>query len=138
PYYANAPSEHTPPTWIELLLEIDAKSFPKLAQAIIEGSKDANKGIDGFSMGCDVERSVCNICKNAATSPDEYCEHVRMKGAEFDVIDDNGHKTSRRSYEDCYGIRFFEISAVFDPADETALIREVVQKEGAAQRSLAK
>lgn len=126
PYYSSAPDNHMPPTWVELLLEIDAKSFPVLAKAIIEGSKDPTKGIDGFSMGCDVEKSVCNICKNAATSPDDYCEHVKLKGAEFPYTDPRTGKTSsRKSYEDCYGIKFFEISAVFDPADETALLREV-------------
>jgi hypothetical protein len=125
PYYASAPDNHTPPTWVELLLEVDAESFPKLAKAIIEGSKDPGKGIDGFSMGCDVDYTVCNICKNAAYSPDEFCQHVKMKGAQFDHYDDKGHRTSRKAYEDCYGIKFFEISAVFDPADETALLREV-------------
>lgn len=130
PYYAasDCDPDHKPATWVELLLEVDAKSFPRLAKAIVDGSKSSKKGIDGFSMGCDVEKSVCNICKNAATSPDEYCDHIRMKGAEFKKP--NG-KTAK-SYENCYGIRFFEISAVFDPADETALIREVrssVQKE---------
>lgn len=140
PYYASAPDEHMPPTWVELLLEIDADKFPKLAKAIIDGSKDSKKGIDGFSMGCNVEKSVCSICKNAATSPDEYCNHVKLKGAHFDFIDaKTGHKTSKRSYEDCYGVQFFEISAVFDPADETALIREVrasVEKEGAGMRDI--
>lgn len=125
PYYASAPDNHTPPTWVELLLEVDAQSFPKLAKAIIEGSKDPDKGIDGFSMGCDVDYTVCNICKNAAYAPDEFCQHVKMKGAEFDHYDDMGRRTSKKAYEDCYGIKFFEISAVFDPADETALIREV-------------
>jgi hypothetical protein len=124
PYYASDDCDpsHKPAAWVELLLEVDAKSFPKLAQAIIEGSKDAKKGIDGFSMGCDVERSVCNICTKEASSPDEYCKHIQMKGAEF-----KHPKTGKvvQSYENCYGIRFFEISAVFDPADETALIREV-------------
>jgi hypothetical protein len=124
-YYRDAPSNHTPPTWVELLLEVDAKSFPKLARAIIDGSRNSKKGIDGFSMGCDVERSVCNICKNSATTPDEFCNHVKMKGAYFDSYDEMGQKTSKKSYEDCYGIKFFEISAVFDPADETALVREV-------------
>jgi hypothetical protein len=125
-YYQNAPANHMPPSWVELLLEVDAISYPKLAKAILDGSKNAKNGIDGFSMGCDVERSVCNICKNSATTPDEFCNHVRMKGAMCDYIDPKtGHKTSKKSYEDCYGIKFFEISAVFDPADETALIREV-------------
>lgn len=125
PYYANAPDNHMPPTWVELLLEIDAKSFPRLAKAIIEGSEDPSKGIDGFSMGCDVERSVCSHCANEATTPDDYCEHVRMKGAEFPYTDKHGRTSSKKSYEDCYGIKFFEISAVFEPADETALLREV-------------
>lgn len=125
PYYASAPSNHTPPTWVELLLEVDAKSFPRLAKAIVEGAKDGSRGIDGFSMGCNVEMSKCSHCGNEATAPDEYCQHIRAKGAHFDHVDEHGRKTSRRSYEDCYGIRFFEISAVFDPADETALTREV-------------
>lgn len=125
PYYASAPDEHMPPTWVELLLEIDAKSFPKLAQAVVDGYNDSDKGIDGWSMGCDVEKSVCNICKNAASSPDEFCHHVKLKGANFDSYDETGKKTSKKCYEDCYGIKFFEISAVFDPADETALSREV-------------
>src|SRR4051794_14883887 len=104
-YYSSdsVDSEHLPPTWVELLLEVDAKSFPKLAQAILDGSKNSKKGIDGFSMGCDVEKSVCNICKNAAVSPDEFCNHVKLKGAHFDCINPKtGRKESRRSYENCY------------------------------------
>lgn len=136
PYYSSPDVDeaHLPGSWVELLLEIDANSFPKLAKAVVQGYNDPDKGIDGWSMGCDVEKTVCNICKNAATAPDEYCNHVRLKGATFDYIDPKtGHKTSKKSYENCYGIKFFEISAVFDPADETALSREVrssVQHEG--------
>jgi len=114
PYYANAPSNHLPPTWIELLLEVDAQQYPKLAKAII------NNDIDGVSMGANVERSICSHCKNEATSPEEYCKHILSKGAYFDYVE-NGIKTSKRSYEDCYDITFFELSFVFDPADETAL-----------------
>lgn len=138
PYYAADDCDplHKPATWVELLLEVDAKSFPRLAKAIIEGSTDAGKGIDGFSMGCDVEKSVCNICKNAAVSPDQFCEHIRLKGASFNTTDHNGRRTSRKSYENCYGIKFFEISAVFDPADETALIREV--RAGVEEESLGR
>jgi hypothetical protein len=124
-YYASAPENHNPPTWVELLLEVDAKSFPKLAAAIIKGSEDPNEGIDGFSMGCDVEYSKCSHCGNKAQTPDQYCEHVKLKGAEFPYTDKHGKTSSRKAYEDCYGIKFFEISAVFDPADETALLREI-------------
>lgn len=118
----SAPENHLPPVEVELLLEIDAKSFPKLAKAIVSGD------LDGFSMGCDVEMSKCSVCENEARSPDDYCFHVKQKGAEFDHFSADGTKTSKKAYEDCYGIKFFEISAVFDPADETALAREVISK----------
>ena len=34
PYYATAPDNHKPPTHIELLLEVDSKTFPRLAKAV--------------------------------------------------------------------------------------------------------
>lgn len=131
PYYASpdTDSEHLPATWVELLLEVDAKSFPRFAKAIVEGSRNPKKGIDGWSMGCDVERSICSICKNSAVSPEDYCQHIRMKGAYFDVTDPKtGHRTSKLAYENCYRPSFFEISGVFDPADETALSLERIAK----------
>lgn len=111
--------EHMPPTEVELLLEVDAKSFPKFAKAIRSGD------LDGFSMGCDVERSKCSHCGHVATNPDEYCSHIVMKGAQHDYKTADGSRISRKSYENCYGIKFFEISGVFDPADETALTKEI-------------
>lgn len=136
PYYKTADCHESfkPATWVELLLEIDAKTFPKLAKAIIDGSQDSKKGIDGFSMGANVERSVCSHCANVATNPEEFCKHILGKGKYWDHTDPKtGRKTAKRSYEFCEGCQYFEISAVFDPADETALTREViasVMKEG--------
>jgi hypothetical protein len=124
--------EHFPPAEVELLLEVDAENFPKFAKAIVDGD------LDGFSMGCDVDYSKCSHCGNKASSPDEYCDHIVMKGAEHKFTAKDGTKTSKKSYENCYGIKFFEISGVFDPADETALAREVkssVVKEAAAHKS---
>lgn len=121
PYYASAPDNHKPPTWIELLLETDARQFPKLAKAIISGD------IDSVSMGANVDRTQCNICQNWATSVQEYCDHIKSKGASFDFFEaSSGTKTSRKSYEDCYDIHFFEISYVFDPADSTALVLDKI------------
>lgn len=130
PYYTSAPANHLPPTWIELLVEVDAKSFPKLAKAII------NDDIDGVSMGANVERSVCSHCNNEATTPDQYCKHVQAKGAYFDYVGPDGQKTSKKAYEDCYDIGFFELSFVFDPADETAL--KIDHKEAARKQKVAK
>jgi hypothetical protein len=118
----DADPEHLPASEVELLLEIDAESFPKLAKAISNGD------IDGFSMGCDVDYSKCSHCGQKASSPDEYCTHILMKGANHTHVTADGKKTSRKSYENCYGIKFFEISAVFDPADPTALAREVIEE----------
>lgn len=122
----NMDPEHFPPSEIELLLEVDADSFPKFAESIKRGD------LDGFSMGCDVEYSKCSHCGNKATNPDEYCSHIVAKGAQHDFTSSTGERTSKASYENCYGIRYFEISGVFDPADDTALTREVrasVEKE---------
>jgi hypothetical protein len=117
--------EHNPPAEVELLLEVDAKEFPKFAEAIIAGAEDPSKGIDGFSMGCDVDYSKCSHSGHEASTPDDYCSHIVMKGAEHKV--ESGHKKGKvhKSYENCYGIKFFEISGVFDPADETALTKQI-------------
>lgn len=118
PYYASAPENHKPPTWIELLLEVDAKTFPKLANSIRKGY------IDAVSMGANIETSVCSVCDHRAKNPIEYCSHVKSKGAEFEITSSNGEKMMKKAYEDCHDITFFEISFVFDPADPTALISE--------------
>lgn len=115
----NVDPEHMPPSEIELLVEIDAQSFPVYAKAVVNGD------IDGWSMGCDVDYSKCSHCGNEATNPDEYCSHIVSKGAEHDYLSSDGTKTARKSYENCYGINYFEISGVFDPADDTATSREV-------------
>lgn len=115
PYYAKAPDNHKPPTWVEILMEVDAKTFPKLADAIRKGD------IDATSMGANIDRSVCSVCSNEATVPSDYCEHISSgKGATFEIVADNGEKVQKTAYEDCYGVVFFEDSFVFDPADPTA------------------
>lgn len=112
---------HLPATWVELLLEVDAKKYPKLARAIISGE------IDSVSMGADVGFTVCSHCGHKATDPAQFCRHITSKGAYFDKHLPNGQKISAKSYEDCHKISFFEISFVFDPADETALVKQVKQ-----------
>ncbi len=118
PYYSSAPEEHLPPTWIELLLEVDAKTFPKLAENLKNGD------ISSVSMGANIDSSVCSVCAHEASTPSEYCDHIKKKGITFEITADNGEKIKKKAYEDCYGISFFEISFVFDPADPTADILE--------------
>jgi hypothetical protein len=130
PYYANAPEEHLPPTWIELMLEVDAKSFPRLAKHIVDGD------VDAVSMGANIELSKCSVCGHEAENPTQYCTHVQHKGATFEITADDGTKSHKAAYEDCYGINFFEISFVFDPADETALISDMSAEREAALKTM--
>lgn len=96
--------------WIELLVEVDGETYPKYAKALADGK------ITTFSMGCDVEYSVCSYCGNKATSPSEYCSHIANQKGQW--LHKNGHNI--RAYEDNCDISFFEISAVKNPADPTA------------------
>lgn len=123
PYYSSAPAAHLPPTHIETISEVDAQTFPKLAEAIRTGK------VNSVSMGANIETSVCSVCENRATTPKQYCSHIKSKGNEFEVTSADGSVTKRKAYEDCYGVNFFEQSFVFDPADETALFSEPVSEE---------
>jgi hypothetical protein len=106
----------TPDTWAEVLMEIDAKQFPKLAKAILAGH------IDRTSMGCDVERSVCSACGNVATTPAEYCAHIPgLKGKRLFRHTASGQRVGELVRETCYGLSFFENSVLVEPpADPTA------------------
>ncbi|MDQ1041384.1 hypothetical protein QFZ75_007886 [Streptomyces sp. V3I8] len=103
-------------TWAEVLMEIDAKNFPKLAKAILKGE------IDRTSMGCDVERSVCSACGNVATTPAEYCAHIPgLKGKRIFRHTASGQRVGELVRETCYGLSFFENSVLVEPpADPTA------------------
>jgi hypothetical protein len=80
-------------------------------------------------MGANIKQSVCSVCANEASTPDEFCDHIKKKGLTFEVTSAEGEKIRKKAYEDCIGVDFFEISFVFDPADETALL---LPKEAAA------
>jgi hypothetical protein len=122
PYWSSreVDSSHLPACEIELLLEIDAKSYPKFANAVKLGH------IDGFSMGCNCEFSTCSHCGNKAHTAAEFCSHVKLKGHEHDYKTASGQKIKKKSYENVGGVQFFEISGVFNPADETALTKEII------------
>lgn len=109
----------TPDTWVEVLMEVDANRYPKLAQAIIAGE------VDRTSMGCDVGFSVCSACGNKATTPSEYCRHIpQLKGSK--LIRRNastGKPEEELVREICYKLSFFENSLlVEEPADPTAFL----------------
>ena len=96
------------------LMEVDAQTFPKLANAVMEGSLNA------VSMGADVEGTQCSACGKYASKPAEYCTHIpRLKGRTVTVYK-QGKRIESLVYESCIKPNFFELSFVFDPADESA------------------
>ena len=103
-------------TWVEVLMEVDATSYPKLAQAILAGH------IDRTSMGTDVAYSQCSYCGNKASSPLEYCSHIpAQKGQRIRRTTASGKKEDVLVREICMGLHFFENSLLVEPpADPTA------------------
>jgi hypothetical protein len=103
--------------WVEVLQEVDALRFPRLAAEILKGN------IARTSMGCDVAYSVCSACGNKATSPAEYCKHIpAAKGQRiYRAEASTGKKVGELIRETCYGLKFFENSLLVEPpADPTA------------------
>lgn len=103
--------------YIEVLQEVDRIRFPKLAKEIEDG------GLDSVSMGTEAGHTICSACDNKATDLTDMCDHVLFhKGQK--VAGKDGEPVL--VYEKCYKLGFFELSYVFDPADETAVVSKVI------------
>jgi hypothetical protein len=107
-HYNTKNAEHFP----EILIAVDKTKDHKLAEGIASGD------ISGFSMGCTADWTICSVCDHTASSPAEFCNHIRFhKGKEI-----NG----KVAFELCEGVCFEEESSVDDPADKNALTQEVI------------
>ncbi|QIG58309.1 hypothetical protein SEA_SKOG_157 [Gordonia phage Skog] len=108
--------------YIECIQEVDAERYPKVAHEIVSG------GLDSVSMGAEAGFTICSYCNNKAVDDRDLCDHVRMhKGS---TLPRKNTKTGKVEdvlvYESCHKIAFFELSYVFDPADETAVASKVL------------
>lgn len=108
--------------YVEVVQEIDAGRFPKLAHEIKTG------GLDSVSMGAEAGFTICSYCHNKATDVPDMCDHVlNHKGKTLTRFDKRtGKKEDVLVFESCHKISFFELSYVFEPADETAVASKVV------------
>ena len=106
--------------YIDVIQEVNAAKFPKLSRELLDG------GLDAVSMGCEAARTICSFCGNEATGIFDMCSHV---------LNSKGKTLRRRAkhgmedvlvFEECYDLGFFELSYVFDPADETAVVSNVL------------
>ena len=112
--------------YIAVIQEVDATKYPKLAQELIDG------GLDSVSMGCSAERTVCSYCGNEARGMFDMCAHVlNSKGQVLRRMGAGGMEDVL-VYENCLDLGFFELSYVFDPADETAVVGNVVHARKAS------
>ena len=102
--------------FIEVILAVDQTKDPALASAYKSGA------IKTFSMGADVESTMCNICANVATNTFSFCDHVRKKHSKIPYTMADG--STRIAGELCKGTVFQELSVVADPADKTAVIQD--------------
>lgn len=106
--------------FIEVIQEVNAAKFPKVAKELVEG------GLDSVSMGCSAERTICSFCGNVAVGMFDMCAHVlNAKGRKL-RRSANGATQDVLVYEECRDLGFFELSYVFDPADETAVVSTVL------------
>lgn len=108
--------------YIEVVQEIDAKRFPLLAREIKTG------GLDSVSMGAEAGFTICSACGNRAQDMEDMCYHVLFKKGETVNVRNKktGKMEQRLVYESCHKLSFFELSYVFDPADETAVASKVI------------
>ena len=108
--------------YVEVVQEVDAERFPKLAHEIKTG------GLDSVSMGAEAGFTICSYCRNKATDLHDMCDHVKNhKGKTLSKFDRRtGKKEDILVFESCHKISFFELSYVFEPADETAVASKVV------------
>jgi len=103
----------------------DHGTIPEVYNLDVDGDDSYVAG--GIAVhNCDVGFTVCSYCDNVARDPYEFCDHVlAFKGQVLERVNNNFEKQAVLVYEQCKNVSFFEISFVFDPADETALVQEV-------------
>ena len=106
--------------YVQVLQEVEASRFPMLAKELMEG------GLDSVSMGAEAREVECSYCSNISTSPFDACEHIPLKGSYLQRRTASGTPEDILVYEICRKISFFELSYVFDPADETAVASNVL------------
>ncbi len=100
---------------VELLVDLNDAKAPDLAKRIAAGE------FPPVSMGTRVPYDVCSICGNRAPTRAQYCDHLRYQMRE--VIE--GKKVAALNPSP----KFFDISWVFKPADETAYMMKKVANE---------
>lgn len=104
--------------WVEVLMEVDARRYPKLAEAVLKGR------VNRTSMGASVRKSTCTLCGKVASNPAQYCVCLKTQKGKFaERRYPDGRREKVLVAEKCEGISFFENSLLVEPpADPTAFV----------------
>lgn len=103
---------------VELLLGLDNALAPDLAERIADGEYPA------VSMGCRIKYDVCTECGHRAPTRAKYCDHLKLAMRQV------GKKGLRHGALNP-SPKFFDISFVVKPADQTGYMMKKVAFEGA-------
>jgi hypothetical protein len=103
---------------IELLVGIDNTLAPEIVQRIADGDYPA------VSMGCRIKYDVCTECGHRAPTRNHYCEHLKYglrqvgkRGLRYGALNPSP--------------RWFDLSWVIKPADQTGFMMKKVAHEAA-------
>lgn len=118
PFYGDMPcvAWNSPMRRVEVIVRIALENIPELnmqkAPDIV--LKFDKRGLIAVSMGCQIEHETCTYCGRSNELVKDRCPHLKNQMGQ---VMPNGIKVGARNY----GMRFFDLSDVDIPADDTAL-----------------
>lgn len=98
---------------VELLVGLENKLAPDLAERIASGDYPA------VSMGCRIKYDVCTVCGHRAPTRKQYCDHLKFG---LRQVGPTGLRNGALNPSP----RFFDISWVVRPADQTGYMMKKV------------
>lgn len=110
---------------VELLLALDNSKATDLVPRIADGEYPA------VSMGCRIKHDVCTICGHRAPTRAQYCDHLKFSMRQ---VVSGGLQAGALNPSP----KFFDISFVVRPADQTGYMMKKVAEHGIEVRSSAK
>jgi hypothetical protein len=101
---------------VELLVGVENEKAPDLVERISDGDYPA------VSMGCRIKYDVCTICGHRAPTRKQYCDHLKYGMRQ---VTPSGLRAGALNPSP----RFFDISWVIRPADQTGYMLKKVAHE---------
>jgi hypothetical protein len=134
---------------VELLVALNATESAARRHGGLVADRELRKLASGqpisVSMACSLPFDVCSYCGNEARSPSQYCQGVsdggdcragglRHKMGSVVTVDGDLHHLHANNPAD--GLRFFDISDVFRPADQIAYVVSHLTKSASAENKV--